>query len=64
MQDIQVFPTLDLGFNHLKRYSILSTAYNNKHMFKCGRELIKEIKDLNINLRIRDASLQGKILMN
>ena len=60
MQDIKVFPTLDLGFTHLKKHSILATGYNNKHMYRCGKEMVKELKALGIDYLSRPPILQGR----
>lgn len=54
MKDIIVFPTVELGFNHLKEYSILATGYNNKHIYKCSREFLRILKSLNIEINKKE----------
>lgn len=45
--DIKVFPTLSMGYSHLKENTILCTGYNNKHIYKFGKELVCKLKSTN-----------------
>ena len=48
LKDIKVFPTVELGFFHLKQHSILTTGFNSKHIYKCAKDLTREVKQLEI----------------
>lgn len=52
LKDIKVIPTLELGFSHLSKYSILTTGFNSKHIHKCAKDLLKELKSLKIEGRM------------
>lgn len=61
--DIKIMPTMKLGLNHLKENTILCTGYNNKHIYKFGREFVKKLKDGNFAFKrdiLKDFTLNGR----
>jgi len=48
LHDIIVVPTHKLGLKHLKENSILSSAHTSKHIYKVAKDLVVDIKALNI----------------
>jgi hypothetical protein len=48
MKDIIVVPTHKLGLLHLKETSILCSGFTAKHIYKCAKDMVVELKKLNI----------------
>jgi ribosomal silencing factor RsfS len=46
--DIIVVPTKQLGYEHLKENSILSSGFTQKHVYKAAKDLIVELKKLGL----------------
>lgn len=58
-KDIKVFPTVELGLNHLKNHSIICTGFNSKHIYKCGKELSQNLKETEVE-SLRQVQLKGE----
>jgi ribosomal silencing factor RsfS len=48
MNEIIVVPTHQLGLLHLKETSILCSGHTSKHVYKTAKDLVVDIKKLNI----------------
>jgi ribosomal silencing factor RsfS len=59
LKDIKVYPTQELGFNHLAKHSILCTGFNPKHIHKSAKDLLREVKELKI-IGLKIPSILGR----
>lgn len=60
MLDIVVVPTQKLGYKHLKEHSIVCTGHTQRHIYKIAKELVVEIKKLNLPNLLRYPQIYGR----
>lgn len=48
-KDIKIYPTMQLGFTHLKEHSVVATGFNSKHIYKVLKDLLRDVKKLEIH---------------